>query len=336
MKMNIATVALAVISAAILINLVAGGGFLPYVAEENVATPDHADASTISIMITEDAEIILPLMESIISLSSDAMFQMYLSDPESAARYLASYDKAVSRLNTNIAKLKLSATEINTFKKESAALGASIQIVLDDTNRLNEITQLNKQYTAAGNTDALYQLAAESALISSELALVQQDYIKSADALEDVTKSYGLDPAKLTQSVEHLTQIINMAGSSESSDSTDTSGSITLSVTPITARYGDTLTVSGVSRNTQPTLSIYWDTNLWATSSADTANHYAQKFTIGQISKGIHAVTVQSDGISSKPVYITILSRPSVVTIIKAEQSGDELHRRLTLYGLLR
>jgi len=120
-----------------------------------------------------------------------------------------------------------------------------------------------------------------------------------------------------------------------SGTTTDTSGSITISVDPVIASYGDKLTVSGIARNTRSTLDIYWDTTLWGTASVDTTGGYAKKLSVGQISEGIHAVTVQSEGITSKPVYITILSKPSVVTILKDEQENGELHRKLTLYGTL-
>ncbi|HJJ53192.1 MAG TPA: hypothetical protein O0X66_01650 [Methanocorpusculum sp.] len=354
MKMNSATTVavLAVISAAILIILVAGGGTLLYSAEGNVATPDQADASTISVMTTEEAETILPLMGNIIGLSYDAMFQMYLGDPEYAARYLAAYDTTVGLFSTNLGKVKLTQTDINKYRKESSALGTSLRIILEDRIRLDEIDDLKREYALQGNSAGLYQLSAESALIYNELALTAQNYVGSAEVMEEIALVYGLDPTQLQATIPLLTKLITAATSGKitvTTDaagnliiteapgiSTDTSGSITLSVTPITARYGDTLTVSGVARNTKPTLSIYWDTSLWGTASVDTANHYVQKLTVGQISKGTHAVTVQSDGISSKPVYITILSRPSVVTITKAEQTSGELHRRLTLYGLLR
>ncbi|HJJ35508.1 MAG TPA: hypothetical protein O0X79_07670, partial [Methanocorpusculum sp.] len=231
---------------------------------------------------------------------------------------------------------KLTQTDINKYRKESSALGTSLRIILEDRIRLDEIDDLKREYALQGNSAGLYQLSAESALIYNELALTAQNYVGSAEVMEEIALVYGLDPTQLQATIPLLTKLITAATSGKITVTTDTSGSITLSVTPITGRYGDTLTVSGVARNTKPTLSIYWDTSLWGTASVDTANHYVQKLTVGQISKGTHAVTVQSDGISSKPVYITILSRPSVVTITKAEQTSGELHRRLTLYGLLR
>lgn len=353
MKINIvaAAAALAVISALILIILVAGGGTLLYAAEGNVATPDHADASTISVMTTEEAETILPLMANIIGLSYDAMFQMYLSDPEYAARYLAAYDNTVGRLGTNLGKIKLTQTDINKYRKESSSLGTSLRIILEDRIRIDQIDALKREYALQGNSAGLYQLSAESALIYNELSLTAMNYVGSAEVMEEIALLYGLDPTQLQATIPLLTKLITAATSGKITvttdaagnliiteapgTNTDTSGSITLSVTPSTARYGDVLTVSGVAKNTQPTLSIYWDTSLWGTASVDTAGHYAKRLTVGQIFEGSHAVTVQSGGISSKPTYITILSQPSFVSIRKAEQTGGELHRKLTLYGLL-
>ncbi|NLC91315.1 MAG: hypothetical protein GX679_05915, partial [Methanocorpusculum parvum] len=86
MKANPAAAAalLAVIAAVMLITLVAGGGTLLYAAEGHTNTSSHADPSTIAVMTTEEAETILPLMGDIIGLSYDAVYQLYLNDPEYA------------------------------------------------------------------------------------------------------------------------------------------------------------------------------------------------------------------------------------------------------------
>ena len=192
MKINIvaAAAALAVISALILIILVAGGGTLLYAAEGNVATPDHADASTISVMTTEEAETILPLMANIIGLSYDAMFQMYLSDPEYAARYLAAYDNTVGRLGTNLGKIKLTQTDINKYRKESSSLGTSLRIILEDRIRIDQIDALKREYALQGNSAGLYQLSAESALIYNELSLTAMNYVGSAEVMEEIGRAH--------------------------------------------------------------------------------------------------------------------------------------------------
>ncbi|MEA5038033.1 hypothetical protein SDC9_32698 [bioreactor metagenome] len=354
MKANMAAAAalLAVIAAVMLIALVAGGGTLLYAAEGNTNTSSHADPSTIAVMTTEEAETILPLMGNIIGLSYDTIYQLYLNDPEYAARYLAAYENTVSRLGANAGKIKLTQTDINQYRKESASLGTSIRIIQEDVVRLDEIGRLRQQYASEGNAEALYQLAAESKLIYNELILTSQNYAGSAEIMQKIAGTYGIDPAKLQSSVPLLNQVIIAATSGKltvttdaegniiitdtSGSTTDTSGSITISVDPSIARYGDTLTISGIARGTQAALDIYWDTTLWGTVSVDSAGYYAKKLKVGQIAEGIHAVTVQSGGITSKPVYITILSQPSAVAILKDEQENGELHRKLTLYGSLR
>lgn len=342
MRQNLAAAAaiLAVVAVALLAVLLAGSGTLLYAAEGNTNTSDHADPSSIAVMTTEEAETILPLMGDIIGLSYDSVYQLTLDDPEYAARYLAAYDNSVSRLGTNLAKIKLTSTDINTYKKESAALGTSIQIVLDDITRLEEIEELKKQYAAEGNIFGTFSLEAESLLIKNELTLTAISYAGSAAAMQEIAENYGLDPTKLLDSVALIKEIIAVAssgsGSGSSISGTDTSGSITLAIYPDSGYYGDKLLVTGIAKNTGTTLSIYWDTNIWGTVSQDSTGTFSKSMTIGRIFAGTHAVTVQSDGVTSKPVYITILSRPSVVTILKAEQTNGELHRLLTLYGTLR
>ncbi len=210
-----------------------------------------------------------------------------------------------------------------------------------DMLRLDEINALKQQYIIEGNGAGLYQLAAETTLINNELALTAQNYAESAEIMMQIAAAYGLDPAQLQASIPMLNQVITAATSGKitvttdsqgniiitrtSGTTTDTSGSITISVDPVIASYGDKVTVSGITRNTRSTLDIYWDTTLWGTASVDTTGGYAKKLSVGQI----------SEGITSKPVYITILSKPSVVTILKDEQENGELHRKLTLYGTL-
>lgn len=356
MRPNFAAAAavLAVIAAVLLIILLAGSGTLLYSAEGNTNTSDHADPSTIAVMTTEEAETILPLMGDIIGLSYDAVFQISIDDPEYAARYLAAYENSVNRLGANIVKISLTKTDINTYKKEASSLDTSIQIVLNDVVRLEEIDELKKQYAAEGNILGTFSLEAESLLIRNELALTAMNYADSADIMAQIAAYYGLDVSQLQDSVLLINQIITdvtsgkitittdssgkiiIKDTSGSRIDTDTSGLITLTVYPVTGYYGDKILVSGIASNTGSVLSIYWDTNLWGTAAKNTAGAFTKSMTIGQISEGIHAVTVQSGGVTSKPVYITVLSQPSVVTIIEAAQSNGELHRKLTLYGSLR
>ena len=346
--------ALAVIAAVLLVSILAGSGTLLYSAEGNTSTADQKDVSTITVMTTGESETILPLMEDIIGLSYDSVFQISIDDPEYAARYLAAYENSVSRLGTNTVKISLTKTDINTYKKEASSLDTSIQIVLNDVVRLEEIEELKKQYAAEGNILGTFSLEAESLLIRNELALTAMNYADSADIMAQIAAYYGLDVSQLQDSVLLINQIITDATSgkitittdpsgkiiikdtSGSRIDTDTSGSITLTVYPVTGYYGDKILVSGIASNTGSVLSIYWDTNLWGTAAKDTAGAFSKSMTIGQISAGTHAVTVQSGGVTSKPVYITVLSQPSVVTILKAEQENGELHRKLTLYGSLR
>ncbi|ABN07052.1 hypothetical protein Mlab_0881 [Methanocorpusculum labreanum Z] len=356
MRQNLAAAAaiLAVIAVVMLAALLAGSGTLLYAAEGNTSTSDHTDPSSIAVMTTEEAETILPLMEDIIGLSYDSVYQISIDDPEYAARYLAAYENSVSRLGTNIVKISLTKTDINTYKKEASSLDTSIQIILNDVVRLEEIDELKKQYAAEGNILGSFSLEAESLLIRNELALTAMNYADSADIMAQIAAYYGLDVSQLQDSVLLINQIITDATSgkitittdssgkliikdtSGSSINTDTSGLITLTVYPVKGYYGDKILVSGIASNTGSILSIYWDTNLWGTVAKDTEGVFAKSMTIGRISEGIHAVTVQSEGITSKPVYITILSKPSVVTILKDEQENGELHRKLTLYGSLR
>ena len=353
--LRIVTVAaLAVIAAVLLVSILAGSGTLLYSAEGNISTPDQVDPSTIAVMTTEESDTILPLMEDIIGQSYDSVSQISINDPEYAARYLAAYENSVNRLGTNLVKIKLTNTDINTYKKEATSLGTSIQIVLDDVTRLEEIEELKKQYAAEGNIFGTFSLEAESLLIRNELALTALNYADSADIMAQIAAYYGLDVSQLQDSVLLTNQIITDATSgkititidssgktiikdtSSSNSGTDTSGSITLVVYPITGSYNDKILVSGIAKNTQSQLSVYWDTNLWGNVTKDSTGTFAKSLTIGQISAGTHTVTVQSGGVTSKPVYITVLSQPSVVTILKDEQENGELHRKLTLYGSLR
>ena len=336
--LGIAVIAGVIAAVLLLIVLPVGGGNpLLYSAEGNIATPDHADPSTLTVMTTEESETLLPLMSDILGMSYDTVLQLALSDPEYAARYLASYDSSVSRLGTNTLKTKLTGTNINTYNKESAALGISMQIILEDIISFNKIAELKQLYTSEGNSSGLYQLAAQAVLLQNELNLAALNYADSADIIESISEDYGLDSAQMLESVTLINQLVANASETYgySNTVTDTSGSITLSISPDSAYYGDTITLTGIAKNTPSNVSIYWDTNLWGTAIVDSADSFKKSLNVQQIPAGTHKITVQAGGITSKTIDITILSQPSNITIIKTTQTDGTEHRRLTVYGIL-
>ena len=334
------TVSTGIIAIALLLLVLSAGGGNPllYSAVGNVSTENQADPSTLAVMTTEESETILPLMDDILGLSYDTVLQLVLSDPEYAARYLTSYDSSVSRLGTNALKIRLTATDIYAYDKESAALGTSMQVILDDIIRFEEIAELKELYTSEGNNSGLYGLAAEALLLQNELNLAALNYEDSADVIEDIAEKYNLDASQIRESVTLIKQLADSASETYGYGSTvtDTSGSITLSVSPDFAYYGDTVTMSGIAKNTPANLSIYWDTNLWGSAMVNSAGGFTKSLTVQQIPAGTHTITVQAGGITSKTVDITILTQPSVVTITKTTQTNGEEHRLLTVYGTLK
>ena len=121
---------LALILFAVVLGL--SGGTVLYEASDDAYSPSHKDVSAVSVMTTEEAETISPLMMEIMKQSLKTALEIDAKDFEYSERELKDLENIVNRLKTNNGKIKLGNTEINDFRISSEELSIALEVLNSD------------------------------------------------------------------------------------------------------------------------------------------------------------------------------------------------------------
>ena len=306
--------------ALILFALVLGlsGGTVLYEASDDAFSPSHKDVSAISVMTTEEAETILPLMAEIMLQSSKISLEIDAKDFEYSERELKEYANLIKRLKSNNAKINLGNTELNDFRLSAEELNIALEVLNSDVARMEEI----KQEIRDGSVDAssLAALYSEMQALSKEITLTADSYSETADTLIETAKKQNLDTSHLEQAVSTVNKIATNAISSTPSTPSDLP--ITFTISKDIFVYGDSLVIDGISKLSGQH-EIYQDTHVWGTVNLNEPGAFTKSFKITNISKGQHTISIQSQGKVSKQDTITILTTNTSVFISSAKVSGN-------------
>jgi hypothetical protein len=302
-----------------------GGQVLLYSAEGNAVTSDHMDASTILPMTTEESETLLPLMDDLLMLSNNVVLEIRADDTEAALRTMQAYERSLNRLNTNSIKVRVTGTDINEFRKEAAKMKEDMQGLLNNTERLRELQQLQIQYRDESNPGAVYELSYEGAALQREIEKITGQMLNSSMTLGDIAGIYARDNTSITSTYEAILDIRNATGSIIGEfgqmPKIMPEGSIELNISPRTVSYGDTVSFSGYAKYVPRNLSFYKDLEGWKLVPADTNGYFNESLVIQNISAGEHSLYILSGGVYSWLDTFTVLESPGYLNITEIRQN---------------
>ncbi|MBQ1180410.1 MAG: hypothetical protein IIX51_07570 [Methanocorpusculum sp.] len=307
---------LALILFAVVLGL--SGGTVLYEASDDAYSPSHKDVSAVSVMTTEEAETILPLMAEIMLQSSKISLEIDAKDFAYSERELQEYANLIKRLKSNNAKINLGNTELNDFRISAEELNIALEVLNSDVARMEEI----KQEIRDGSVDAssLAALYSEMQALSKEITLTAETYSQTADKVIETAKKQDLDTSHMDQAVSTVNKVAANALSSLPSTPSDLP--ILFTISDDTFVYGDTLLIEGSSKLSGQH-EIYLDTRVWGTVNLNKPGAFTKSFKITNISKGLHTISIQSQGKVSKQDTITILTTNTSVFISSAKVSGN-------------
>ena len=312
--------------------LVLGGGTVLYEAADDAYSDSHKDVNAVSVMTTEEAETITPLMEKIMLQSLKAALEIDSKDFEYSERELKEFENLVNRLKTNNGKIKLGNTEINDFRLSSEELEIALSVLNSDVARVEEIKQsIRKGSLSAADISALY---AELQLLSKEISLTADTYSSAAETMIGVAENQNLDTSSLKESIDVVKKFADASLSSIGSMRPKPGTSdlqILFTLSGDTFAYGDTLRIDGTSR-LSGVHSIYLDTRVWSSVTLSEPGSFSKSIMITNVSKGQHTVSIQSQGHVSKQDTIRVVTTNTTLFIDSAKVSGNTV----TITGALK
>lgn len=312
---------LALILFAVVLGL--SGGTVLYEASDDAYSPSHKDVSAVSVMTTEEAETISPLMMEIMKQSLKTALEIDAKDFEYSERELKDLENIVNRLKTNNGKIKLGNTEINDFRISSEELSIALEILNSDVARIEEIRQNIREGTLSSSD--LSSLYAEIQQLSKEISMTADTYSETAETMIEVAQNQNLDTSSLEESINVVKKFAESSLSSVGSMRPGTSDlKILFTLSGDTFTYGDTLVIEGTSR-LSGLHEIYLDTRVWSSVNLPEAGSFSKSFKITNVSKGSHTISILSQGHNSKQDTIRVITTNTTIFIDSAKVSGNSV-----------
>lgn len=312
---------LALILFAVVLGL--SGGTVLYEASDDAYSPSHKDVSAVSVMTTEEAETISPLMMEIMKQSLKTALEIDAKDFEYSERELKDLENIVNRLKTNNGKIKLGNTEINDFRISSEELSIALEVLNSDVARIEEIRQNIREGTVSPSD--LSSLYAEIQQLSKEISLTADTYSETAETMIEIAQNQNLDTSSLEQSIDTVKKFAESSLSSVGSMRPGTSDlKILFTLSGDTFTYGDTLVIEGTSR-LSGLHEIYLDTRVWSSVNLPEAGSFSKSFKITNVSKGSHTISILSQGHNSKQDTIRVITTNTTIFIDSAKVSGNSV-----------
>ena len=312
---------LALILFAVVLGL--SGGTVLYEASDDAYSPSHKDVSAVSVMTTEEAETISPLMMEIMKQSLKTALEIDAKDFEYSERELKDLENIVNRLKTNNGKIKLGNTEINDFRISSEELSIALEVLNSDVARIEEIRQNIREGTVSPSD--LSSLYAEIQQLSKEISMTADTYSETAETMIEVAQNQNLDTSSLEESINVVKKFAESSLSSVGSMRPGTSDlKILFTLSGDTFTYGDTLVIEGTSR-LSGLHEIYLDTRVWSSVNLPEAGSFSKSFKITNVSKGSHTISILSQGHNSKQDTIRVITTNTTIFIDSAKVSGNSV-----------
>ena len=312
---------LALILFAVVLGL--SGGTVLYEASDDAYSPSHKDVSAVSVMTTEEAETISPLMMEIMKQSLKTALEIDAKDFEYSERELKDLENIVNRLKTNNGKIKLGNTEINDFRISSEELSIALEILNSDVARIEEIRQNIREGTVSPSD--LSSLYAEIQQLSKEISMAADTYSETAETMIEVAQIQNLDTSSLKQSIDVVKKFAESSLSSVGSMRPGTSDlKILFTLSDDTFAYGDTLVIEGTSR-LSGLHEIYLDTRVWGSVNLPESGSFSKSFKITNVSKGPHVISILNQGHTSKQDTIDVITTNTTIFIDSAKVSGNSV-----------
>ncbi|MCQ2510394.1 MAG: hypothetical protein MJ116_08035 [Lachnospiraceae bacterium] len=306
-----------------------------YEAKEDAFSAEHIDPSIKTLMTTEESKTIFPLMEDMMVSCRDTVFELSEGDIEYFKRELSSYANLLNRFGTNINKLQLSKTDLETFRLAADDVHIAMEILGDDYERVLEL--LETRNTASADERAV--IDNQLRLIAAEAAGTIPAFTEAAEIMMEIAEKYSLDTTALKevfavlnpQNID-INDILSRLPIGHGGYSASTLSYI---IEPVSGVYGDIISVTGRTV-AKSEITIYWDSTIWKNIVSDAAGNFAAKLRIEKIPAGERAVTLASGKALSKSTTLTVIPLNSEISIISASQEEIDGERVVTIRGELK
>lgn len=317
MNPRIVHAVLLVTAVAVLLFAGEAAGPLLYTAT-NTSTAAHVDPATIPKESGKAADTLIPLMDDLLEETETLTLNIKLMDYESAEGDLTRYHELAAQFDNLVVKLDVIGTDIGEFQQNNQKNFASLEVLLNDTRRFEDLQQL--EIAVQGDDDRHAAVISEEETLRQKMREGFRAYAERETAVTRIADHYDLNATPYLESIRNFAEIVNATEKEETGG--DIKSPLGIAVTPDTGRYGDVLLIAGTYTDgaAGTPIKVYVDNRIAGNATLDANGNYACSYRINRTPAGQHLAYATTGKVYSTVTAFEVFSGETSITL--AVESG--------------
>jgi len=288
----------------------------------NTSTAAHVDPATVPKQSGNDADVLIPLMDDLLSETGTLTLNIKLKDFESAERDLARYAELSAKFDRLVINLDVSGTDIGEFQRNNRENLAALATLLNDTRRFDDLQRV--EIDVQGDEGQHAAVVYEGEALRQKMQEGFSTYASRENTTTRIAGRYGVNATPYQESVRNYVEITNASEGRRAGAGGGPPSPLGIAVTPGKGRYGDTLAITGTYVGGVPgtPVEVYVDSRSAATAVLDEGGNYACTYRINQTPAGLHLAYATAGAVYSPVVAFEVLPDDTAITLTVAEASG--------------
>jgi len=293
-----------------------------FTIEQGSMTPHHTNPEALTRISQEKTGDVASIMQEVLDSSCPIVIDIRIKNFEDAQDELKEYAEKIQHFNNLVINLDMSDSEIKDFRQKNSQNLETMEELLSNSIGIEELKTLEIRYRDEENPQMQYSVMLEREALENLIMEHCRDYDSNSEQIFATAGKFNLNTEEYRTSVEEVRgiadEIVRVQETREMNRTPLSGSTITISITPDTATYGDTVTISGLLTGDNPSeqqVLIFIDSTPWKTVATSHKGWYSAGHSIGRIREGTHLVYSAHDSTYSEVVPFRICTTNTTLTL---------------------
>jgi len=281
----------------------------------NTSTAAHADPATVPKESGKDADVLIPLMDDLLSETGTLTLNIKLKDYESAERDLARYAELSAQFDELVVTLDVSGNDIGEFQQNNQENLASLAALLNNTRRFEDLQRI--EIEVQGDEGQGMAVVYEGEALRQKMQEGFAAYAEREATVTGIAGHYDLNATPYRESITNFAEIVNATEDQQEEVGGSANSPLEIAVIPDKGRYGDILSIAGAyTGGTAGTpIKVYVDSQIAGNASLDASGNYACSYQVNRTPTGLHLAYATAGTVYSTVTAFEVFPGETAITL---------------------